>query len=128
MAYIEIVGDGVTGSEGSYALTTSSGNTVAFTATAKTADGNDRANVTYKWYYDGQDGTILSEKAELTIENIKAGKRTVVCMATADDYGISAKIVLMVAGRRSLRASRLAYPRPPSAYAKRYFRCFPLKA
>lgn len=100
MAYIEIVGDGVTGSEGSYALTTSSGNTVAFTATAKTADGNDRANVTYKWYYDGQDDTILSEKAELTIENIKAGKRTVVCMATADDYSISAKIVLTVAGEK----------------------------
>lgn len=98
MAYIEIAGDGVTGSDGSYALTTSSGNTVAFTATAKTADGNDRANVTYKWYYDGQDDTILSEKAELTIENIKAGKRTVVCMATADDYSISAKIVLTVAG------------------------------
>ena len=100
MAYIEIAGDGVTGSEGSYALTTSSGNTVAFTATAKTADGNDRANVTYKWYYDGQYGTILSEKAELTIENIKAGKRTVVCMATADDYSISAKIVLTVAGEK----------------------------
>ncbi len=100
MAYIEIAGDGVTGSDGSYALTTSSGNTVAFTATAKTADGNDRANVTYKWYYDGQDDTILSEKAELTIENIKAGKRTVVCMATADDYSISAKIVLTVAGEK----------------------------
>lgn len=100
MAYIEIVGDGVTGSEGSYALTTSSGNTVAFTATAKTADGEDSANVAYKWYYDGQDGTILSEKAELTIENIKAGKRTVVCMATADDYSISAKIVLTVAGEK----------------------------
>lgn len=93
MAYIEIAGDGVTGSEGSYAFTTYSGNTVAFTATAKTADGEDSANVAYKWYYDGQDGTILSEKAELTIENIKAGKRTVVCMATADDYSISAKIV-----------------------------------
>lgn len=100
MAYIEIAGDGVTGSDGSYALTTSSGNTVAFTATAKTADGNDRANVAYKWYYDGQDDTILSEKAELTIENIKAGKRTVVCMATADDYSISAKIVLTVAGEK----------------------------
>lgn len=100
MAYIEIVGDGVTGSEGSYALTTSSGNTVAFTATAKTADGNDRANVTYKWYYDGQDGTILSEKAELTIENIKAGNRTVVCMATADDYGISAKLVITITGEK----------------------------
>ena len=100
MAYIEIAGDGVTGSEGSYALTTGSGNTVAFTATAKTADGNDRANVTYKWYYDGQDDTILSEKAELTFENIKAGKRTVVCMATADDYSISAKIVLTVAGEK----------------------------
>ena len=100
MAYIEIAGDGVTGSDGSYALTTSSGNTVAFTATAKTADGNDRANVTYKWYYDGQDDTILSEKAELTFENIKAGKRTVVCMATADDYIISAKIVLTVAGEK----------------------------
>lgn len=100
MAYIEIAGDGVTGSEGSYAFTTYSGNTVAFTATAKTADGNDRANVTYKWYYDGQDDTILSEKAELTIENIKAGKRTVVCMATADDYSISAKIVLTVAGEK----------------------------
>ena len=100
MAYIEIAGDGVTGSEGSYALTTYSGNTVAFTATAKTADGEDSANVAYKWYYDGQDGTILSEKAELTIENIKAGKRTVVCMATADDYSISAKIVLTVAGEK----------------------------
>ena len=100
MAYIEIVGDGVTGSEGSYALTTSSGNTVAFTATAKTADGEDSANVAYKWYYDGQDDTILSEKAELTIENIKAGKRTVVCMATADDYSISAKIMLTVAGEK----------------------------
>ena len=100
MAYIEIVGDGVTGSEGSYALTTSSGNTVAFTATAKTADGEDSANVAYKWYYDGQDGTILSEKAELTIENIKAGNRTVVCMATADDYGISAKLVITVTGEK----------------------------
>lgn len=100
MAYIEIAGDGVTGSEGSYALTTYSGNTVAFTATAKTADGEDSANVAYKWYYDGQDGTILSEKAELTIENIKAGNRTVVCMATADDYSISAKIVLTVAGEK----------------------------
>lgn len=100
MAYIEIVGDGVTGSEGSYALTTSSGNTVAFTATAKTADGEDSANVAYKWYYDGQDDTILSEKAELTIENIKAGKRTVVCMATTDDYSISAKIMLTVAGEK----------------------------
>jgi len=64
MAYIEIAGDGVTGSEGSYAFTTSSGNTVAFTATAKTADGEDSANIAYKWYYDGQDGTILSEKAD----------------------------------------------------------------
>lgn len=100
MAYIEIAGDGVTGSEGSYALTTSSGNTVAFTATAKTTDGEDSANVAYKWYYDGQDGTILSEKAELTIENIKAGNRTVVCMATTDDYSISAKIVLTVAGEK----------------------------
>lgn len=100
MAYIEIAGDGVTGSEGSYALTTSSGNTVAFTATAKTADGEDSANVAYKWYYDGQDGTILSEKAELTIENIKAGNRTVVCMATADDYGISAKLVITVTGEK----------------------------
>lgn len=100
MAYIEIAGNGVTGSEGSYALTTSSGNTVAFTATAKTADGEDSANVAYKWYYDGQDGTILSEKAELTIENIKAGNRTVVCMATADDYGISAKLVITVTGEK----------------------------
>ena len=100
MAYIEIAGDGVTGSEGSYALTTSSGNTVAFTATAKTADGEDSANVAYKWYYDGQDGTILSEKAELTIENIKAGKRTVVCMATTDDYSISAKLVITVTGEK----------------------------
>lgn len=100
MAYIEIAGDGVTGSEGSYAFTTYSGNTVAFTATAKTADGEDSANVAYKWYYDGQDGTILSEKAELTIENIKAGNRAVVCMATTDDYSISAKIVLTVAGEK----------------------------
>lgn len=100
MAYIEIAGDGVTGSEGSYAFTTSSGNTVAFTATAKTADGEDSANIAYKWYYDGQDGTILSEKAELTIENIKAGNRTVVCMATADDYGISAKLVITVTGEK----------------------------
>lgn len=100
MAYIEIAGNGVTGSEGSYALTTSSGNTVAFTATAKTADGEDSANVAYKWYYDGQDGTILSEKAELTIENIKAGNRTVVCMATTDDYGISAKLVITVTGEK----------------------------
>lgn len=108
MAYIEIVGDGVTGSEGSYALTTSSGNTVAFTATAKTADGNDSANVAYKWYYDGQDGTILSEKAELTIENIKAGKRTVVCMATADDYGISAKLVITVTGEKESQSFTLS--------------------
>ncbi len=100
MAYIEIAGDGITGSEGSYAFTTNSGNTVAFTATAKTADGKDSTNVSYKWYYDGQDGTILSEKAELTIENIKAGNRTVICMATADDYSISAKLVLTVTGEK----------------------------
>ena len=108
MAYIEIAGDGVTGSEGSYALTTSSGNTVAFTATAKTADGEDSANVAYKWYYDGQDGTILSEKAELTIENIKAGNRTVVCMATTDDYGISAKLVITVTGEKESQSFTLS--------------------
>lgn len=108
MAYIEIAGDGVTGSEGSYALTTYSGNTVAFTATAKTADGEDSANVAYKWYYDGQDGTILSEKAELTIENIKAGKRTVVCMATADDYSISAKLVITVTGEKESKIFTLS--------------------
>lgn len=107
MAYIEIAGDGVTGSEGSYALTTSSGNTVAFTATAKTADGEDSANVAYKWYYDGQDDTILSEKAELTIENIKAGNRTVVCMATTDDYGISAKLVITVTGEKESQSFTL---------------------
>ena len=107
MAYIEIAGDGVTGSEGSYAFTTYSGNTVAFTATAKTADGEDSANVAYKWYYDGQDGTILSEKAELTIENIKAGKRTVVCMATADDYSISAKLVITVTGEKESQSFTL---------------------
>lgn len=107
MAYIEIAGDGVTGSEGSYAFTTYSGNTVAFTATAKTADGEDSANVAYKWYYDGQDGTILSEKAELTIENIKAGNRTVVCMATTDDYGISAKLVITVTGEKDAQSFTL---------------------
>lgn len=108
MAYIEIAGDGVTGSEGSYAFITYSGNTVAFTATAKTADGEDSANVAYKWYYDGQDGTILSEKAELTIENIKAGNRTVVCMATTDDYGISAKLVLTVTGEKESQSFTLS--------------------
>ena len=108
MAYIEIAGDGVTGSEGSYAFTTSSGNTVAFTATAKTADGEDSANIAYKWYYDGQDGTILSEKAELTIENIKAGNRTVVCMATADDYSISAKLVITVTGEKESQSFTLS--------------------
>ena len=108
MAYIEIAGDGVTGSEGSYAFTTYSGNTVAFTATAKTADGEDSANVAYKWYYDGQDGTILSEKAELTIENIKAGNRTVVCMATADDYSISAKLVITVTGEKESQSFTLS--------------------
>lgn len=107
MAYIEIAGDGVTGSEGSYAFTTYSGNTVAFTATAKTADGEDSANVAYKWYYDGQDDTILSEKAELTIENIKAGNRTVVCMATTDDYGISAKLVITVTGEKESQSFTL---------------------
>lgn len=108
MAYIEIAGDGVTGSEGSYAFTTYSGNTVAFTATAKTSDGEDSANVAYKWYYDGQDGTILSEKAELTIENIKAGNRTVVCMATTDDYGISAKLVITVTGEKESQSFTLS--------------------
>ena len=108
MAYIEIAGDGVTGSEGSYAFTNYSGNTVAFTATAKTADGEDSANVTYKWYYDGQDDTILSEKAELTIEGIKAGKRTVICTAIADDYGISAKLVLTVTGEKESQSFTLS--------------------
>ena len=108
MAYIEIAGDGITGSEGSYAFTTYSGNTVAFTATAKTADGEDSANVNYKWYYDGQEGTILSEKAELTIENIKAGNRTVVCMATTDDYGISAKLVITVTGEKESQSFTLS--------------------
>lgn len=108
MAYIEIAGDGITGSEGSYAFTTYSGNTVAFTATAKTADGEDSANVAYKWYYDGQDSTILSEKSELTIENIKAGNRTVVCMATTDDYGISAKLVLTVTGKKESQSFTLS--------------------
>ncbi len=41
MAYIEIAGDGVTGSEGSYAFTTYSGNTVAFTALVNTEERED---------------------------------------------------------------------------------------
>lgn len=100
LATLTISGDNVTGGDGSYALTANKDDTFTLTAAAYNMDGNSSTSAAYRWYYENDPGTALSTASTLTLETVSAGKRTVVCMATADDYSISAKIVLTVAGEK----------------------------
>lgn len=100
LATLTITGGNVTGGDGSYALTANKDDTFTLTAAASNMDGNSSTSAAYRWYYENDPGTALSTASTLTLETVSAGKRTVVCMATADDYSISAKIVLTVAGEK----------------------------
>lgn len=100
LATLTISGGNVTGGDGSYALTANKDDTFTLTAAASNMDGNSSTSAAYRWYYENDPGTALSTASTLTLETVSAGKRTVVCMATADDYSISAKIVLTVAGEK----------------------------
>ena len=100
LATLTISGDNVTGGDGSYTLTANKDDTFTLTAAAYNMDGNSSTSAAYRWYYENDPGTALSTASTLTLETVSAGKRTVVCMATADDYSISAKIVLTVAGEK----------------------------
>ena len=100
LATLAITGTNVTGSDGSYALTAKKGDTITLTAAAKDMDGKDASGVSYSWYYEKTPNESLGSEAELTLENIQAGKRTIVCKATADGYSITAKLVLTAEGQK----------------------------
>ena len=100
LATLAITGDKVTGSDGSYALTANMDDTITLTAAAKDMDGTAASGVSYSWYYEKTPNESLGSEAELTLENIKAGKRTIVCKAAADGYSIIAKLVLTVEGQK----------------------------
>ena len=100
LATLAITGTNVTGSDGSYALTANKDDTITLTAAAKDMDGTAASGVSYSWYYEKTPNESLGSEAELTLENIKAGKRTIVCKATADGYSITAKLVLTVEGQK----------------------------
>ena len=108
LATLTISGDNVTGGDGSYALTVNKDDTFTLTAAAYNMDGNSSTSAAYRWYYENDPGTALSTASTLTLETVSAGKRTVVCMATADDYSISAKIVLTVAGEKESQSFTLS--------------------
>ena len=100
LATLAITGDKVTGSDGSYALTANKDDTITLTAAATDMDGKDASGVSYSWYYEKTPNESLGSEAELTLTNIKAGKRTIVCMATVEGYSITAKLVLTVEGQK----------------------------
>ena len=100
LATLAITGTNVTGSDGSYALTANKDDTITLTAAAKDMDDKDASGVSYSWYNEKTPNESLGSEAELTLENIKAGKRTIVCKATADGYSITAKLVLTAEGQK----------------------------
>ena len=100
LATLAITGDKVTGSDGSYTLTANKDDTITLTAAAKDMDGTAASGVSYSWYYEKTPNESLGSEAELTLTNIKAGKRTIVCKAAADGYSITAKLVLTAEGQK----------------------------
>lgn len=107
LATLTISGGNVTGGDGSYALTANKDDTFTLTAAASNMDGNSSTSAAYRWYYENDPGTALSTASTLTLETVSAGKRTVVCMATADDYSISAKLVITVTGEKESQSFTL---------------------
>ena len=99
LAFVTISGENVTGSDGSYALTAQSGDSVTLTAAANTDGGSSEA-ASYSWYYENDPDTPLSQAAELRLENVSAGKRTIVCKAAVDGYTLTAKLALTVTGTK----------------------------
>ena len=108
LATLTISGDNVTGGDGSYALTANKDDTFTLTAAAYNMDGNSSTSAAYRWYYENDPGTALSTASTLTLETVSAGKRTVVCTATADDYSISAKLVITVTGEKESQSFTLS--------------------
>ena len=104
LATLAITGDSVTGSDGSYALTADKDDTITLTAAAKDMDGKDASGVSYGWYYEKTPNETLGSEAKLELTNIKAGKRTIVCKATADGYSITAELVLTVEGQKDAQS------------------------
>ena len=111
LASLSITGEDVTGGNGSYALSAQRGDTVALTAAAYDMDGGSAEAASYRWYYESDPDALLSTESTLTLENIRAGKRTVVCEAAADGYGVAARLVLTVSGQKDEQSLTLASSR-----------------
>ncbi len=101
LASLTISGENVTGGDGSYALTAQSGENVTLTAAAANMDGGSSENAAYIWYYENDPDTLLSQAAELTLKNVSAGTRTIVCKAAVDGYTLTAKLALTVTGTKA---------------------------
>ena len=109
VASLAITGDQVTGGDGSYALTAQAGEDITLGAAARDMDGADSEKVTYNWYYKDDPDTSLSETSQLVLENTRAGKRTIVCRATADGYRVTAQLVLTVNGTKDAQDFTLKF-------------------
>ncbi len=107
LASLTITGDNITGKSGSYALTVNQGDSITLAAAALDADGNESNAAAYRWYYENDSETSLSMEAGLTLENVKAGKRTLVCEATAEGYSVIARIELTVTGTKESQSITL---------------------
>ena len=100
LAAIAITGEGVVDDNGSYALTVAQGESVLLTAAAKDMDGNEQEKASYSWYDETDGETLLSNDKTLTPDTAKAGKRTILCKATADGYNVSQRLVLTINGNK----------------------------
>ena len=107
LATLTITGDKVTGGNGSYALTANKDDTFTLTAAAFNLDGGESTTASYRWTYENDPDTVLSTASTLTLENVSAGKNTIVCTATVDGYHVSASLELTVLGQKASQSFTL---------------------
>lgn len=100
LSALQVTGDGITGGSGSYELTAAKGDSVTLTADALDLNGNKSTAATYCWYYESDPDNLLSTESTLTLENLGAGKRTIICAASVDGYNLTASIALTVSGEK----------------------------
>lgn len=107
LASLTVTGKNITGESGSYALAANQGDSFTLTAAALDADGKESDAAAYRWYDENDPETSLSTAAELTLENVKAGSRAILCEATADGYSVAARIELTVSGQKDAQSITL---------------------
>ncbi len=107
LATLTITGDKVTGGNGSYALTANKDDTFTLIAAAFNLDGGESTTASYRWTYKNAPDTVLSTASTLTLENVSAGKNTIVCTATVDGYHVSASLELTVLGQKASQSFTL---------------------